>query len=287
MSTPTILRLPLSNVQKYAFVHSLFFFLLCVLFLHLCFFVRLLSCAAFSGASAFNADISQWQTGAVTNMYSSEYTNHVWLPLSNVHQCFCPLTLLLLAVCSLSPPLFFVRLFSCVAFAQAWGFNADLSKWQTGAVTTLKSSEYTNHAVVTFVEFSSVFFSHSFFFFLLCVLFLHLCFFVRLLSCVAFEYASAFNADLSQWQTGAVTTMYESEYTNHVWLPLSNVHQCSYVTHSFLLLAVCSLSPPLFFVRLLSCVAFSFAYAFNADLSKWQTGAVTSMFGSEYTNHVW
>ena len=100
-------------------------------------------------------------------------------------------------------------LLSCVAFSRAYDFNADLSKWQTGAVTTMRASEYTNLCVVTFVECSKVFcFCHSFLFLLVvCVLFLHLLFFVRLLSCVAFESAYKFNADITHWNVGAVTDM--------------------------------------------------------------------------------
>ena len=83
-------------------------------------------------------------------------------------------------------------------FYWARAFNADISKWQTGAVTTMERSEYTNHAVVTFVECSSVCFVHSFFFFLLCV---------------AFNAAEVFNADISKWQTGLVTNMDNSTCT--------------------------------------------------------------------------
>ena len=71
---------------------------------------------------------------------------------------FLSLILFLLGVCSLSPPLFFVPLLSCVAFYATTLFNADISKWQTGAVTNMQQSEYTNHAVVTFVECSQVLF---------------------------------------------------------------------------------------------------------------------------------
>ena len=155
------------------------------------------------------------------------------------------LTLFLLAVCFLSPPLFFVRLLSCVAFYYARVFNADISKWQTGAVTNMVSSEYTNHAVVTFVEFSEVLF-------LSLTLLLAVCslsppvFFVLLFSCVAFFGASAFNADLSKWQTGAVTNMDQSEYTDHMWLPYSNFHQCSLFTHSFSSWCVFSFSTSVF-----------------------------------------
>ena len=142
------------------------------------------------------------------------------------------LILLLLAVCSLSPPLFFVRLLSCVAFMWANSFNADISKWNTGAVTDMTYSEYTHHAVVTFVECSSVCFVHSLFFFLLCVLFLHLCFFVRLLSCVAFAWTNAFNADITHWNVGAVTDMSNSKSSKKSILclifPNVQKHQCTF-----------------------------------------------------------
>ena len=72
VSTPTFVWLPLSNVQKCCFCHSFFFFLVCVLFLHLLFFVPLLSCVAFAGARAFNADITHWNVGAVTDMSYSK-----------------------------------------------------------------------------------------------------------------------------------------------------------------------------------------------------------------------
>ena len=88
------------------------------------FFVRLLSCVAFASASAFNADISQWQTGVVTDMHSSEYTNPAVVTFVECSQvCFLPLTLFLLAVCSLSPPLFFRAVAFLCSVCRCKGFQ--------------------------------------------------------------------------------------------------------------------------------------------------------------------
>ena len=68
----------------------------CKYFTHLTFYSSPL--IAFNQATAFNADVSKWQTGAVTNMKNTFY--------------------------------------------KASSFNNDLSKWNTGAVTTLEACEY-------------------------------------------------------------------------------------------------------------------------------------------------
>ena len=125
--------------------HSSFFFLLrssstC--------FVPLLACIVFYDARAFNADISKWQTGAVTTLQWSECTNNMrscdeHFTYSKILFPFPALTLFLLASFSLPQPLFCVIL-SCAAFIRAFSFNADLSKWQTGAATNMHASEYTN-----------------------------------------------------------------------------------------------------------------------------------------------
>ena len=74
------------------------------------------------------------------------------------HKWIFSLILFLLGVCFLSPPSVFRAVAFFVAFRGASAFNADLSKWQTGAVTNINSGEYTNLCVVTFVECSQVLF---------------------------------------------------------------------------------------------------------------------------------
>ena len=102
---------------------------------------------------------------------------HVGLPLSNFHQCsFVPHSFSSCCVFSFSTSVFLCGCFLCVAFCAASAFNADLSKWQTGAVTQMGESEYTNHVWLPLSNVHQCSLCHSFFLFLLCVLFLHLCF---------------------------------------------------------------------------------------------------------------
>jgi surface protein len=70
--------------------------------------------------------------------------------------------------------------------------NADISKWNTSAVTTMFGSK--SFAIL------SCFFS-------LCQLMcFYLCFY-----CAVFQFNSAFNSDISSWKTGAVTSMSTSK----------------------------------------------------------------------------
>ena len=64
----------------------------------------------------------------------------------------CPLTLFLLAVCSLSPPLFFVRLLSCVAFDGASAFNAGITHWNVGADTDMSGSKSLKKTICFFLS---------------------------------------------------------------------------------------------------------------------------------------
>ena len=129
--------------------------------------------AVFSRASAFNQNVSAWNTGAVTNMYGSKCTLSPSLSLcghgtfrcgvvllniydnsrfveshvSHVLFFFICLwfetgTLLLLFVWWVS--FFFVAPFSLLAvFSNARAFNQDVSKWNTGAVTDMVQSKCT------------------------------------------------------------------------------------------------------------------------------------------------
>ena len=98
---------------------------------------------AFEYASKFNADVSKWNTAAVTSMYASTST-----PPS----CFCCCFFHLNSVHSL-PLLFILRFLNFIyfprhrhpptAFYSASAFNADLSKWNTAAVTNMGQSTST------------------------------------------------------------------------------------------------------------------------------------------------
>ena len=142
--------------------------------------------------------------------------------------------------------LFFVAP-SLAVFAFASKFNTDVSKWDTGAVTNMGGSKCTlflslsvatPSAVVLFLytttRDSSDHNSHTFCSFYFCVFKRYslswfvvgwfFLFFVALSSLAVFREASAFNQDVSKWNTGAVTTMYHSKCTrfSSLWprLPL-------------------------------------------------------------------
>jgi surface protein len=119
----------------------------------------------FYGASAFNQDVSKWNTGAVTNMYMSKCTlsPSLWprLPLLcilNIRQlefhripiltrfvnlCCVFETVLFFVVCGGLVFLFFVAPSLLAVFWYASAFNQDVSKWNTGVVTNMGSSKCT------------------------------------------------------------------------------------------------------------------------------------------------
>ena len=132
--------------------------------------------------------------------------------------------------------LFFVAPFSLLAvFNGASAFNSDVSNWNTGAVTNMASSKCTpspslcgTPSVVVYFDYtttrvSSDHNSHTFcyFFFMFlktvpfcCLWWVGLSFSLLHPSLLAvFEYASAFNQDVSNWNTGAVTNMGDSKCT--------------------------------------------------------------------------
>ena len=90
------------------------------------------------------------------------------------------------------------------------GSNIDISKWNTSRVTTMHSS--------TYIFFSTHINCHCIFvnvldFFLLLIL----SFFIILTQLSAFYNAQLFNADISAWDVGAVTTMVSSKCTIVLW----------------------------------------------------------------------
>ena len=121
----------------------------------------------FYQAVVFNQDVSKWNTGAVTRMDYSKCTLSLspWprLPLLrilNIRQLeFHRITLLtrffvilvcvfetvlFFVVCGGLVFLFFVAPFSLLAvFNGANKFNQDVSKWNTGVVTTMENSKCT------------------------------------------------------------------------------------------------------------------------------------------------
>jgi surface protein len=120
------------------------------------------SLAVFYVASKFNQDVSKWNTGAVTNMWASKCTLSPSLATPsavvffNIRQLeFHRITILtrfvifvflkrylFLVVCGGLVFLFFVAP-SLAVFRGATVFNADVSEWNTGAVTTMQSSKCT------------------------------------------------------------------------------------------------------------------------------------------------
>ena len=124
------------------------------------------SLAVFRFASKFNSDVSKWNTGAVTSMSGSKcaLSPSLWprLPLLCIlnirHFEFHRITILtrfvffvvvflngtctIFVVCGGLVFLFFVAP-SLAVFYQASDFNQDVSKWNTGAVTTMSYSKCT------------------------------------------------------------------------------------------------------------------------------------------------
>ena len=176
---------------------------------------------AFDRCSQFKADISKWDTAAVTTMEQSTSTP----PLFYVGSCFFHLH------SPLSRPLLFSHAFfpwhrhPPTVFNLAYQFNTDISKWDTAAVTTMYKSTSTPplfSVAPCFFHLDSVHsHAHCFFHF----------FFVITLDCVqnhtrhrhppaVFHAAHAFNADISKWNTAAVTDMAFSTSTPPLFLLL-------------------------------------------------------------------
>ena len=100
------------------------------------------SLAVFDGARAFNSDISKWNTGAVTTMYMSKCRFALLCFFDNSHTvcyCFCLWNGTFVVLVVLFFSLFVVPLFA--VFRSAMVFNSDVSKWNTGSVTTMLSSK--------------------------------------------------------------------------------------------------------------------------------------------------
>ena len=122
-------------------------------------------------------------------------------------------------------------------------------------------------------------------------------------SLAVFLFASVFNQDVSNWNTGAVTNMQQSKCTlsPSLWprLPLLcilNIRQLEFhritILTRFVIFFVCFVTVPFllvvvgwsFFSLLHSSLAvFDNAKKFNSDVSYWNTGAVTAMNGSKCT----
>ena len=121
----------------------------------------------FFQASAFNQDVSKWDTGAVTNMGASKCTLSLSLSVvtpsavvyfeytttrissdHNSHQfcyfCCCVIETVPFCFCLRWVGFFFfVVAPSLAVFGAAIKFNRDTSKWNTGAVTTMQQSKST------------------------------------------------------------------------------------------------------------------------------------------------
>ena len=183
------------------------------------------------------------------------------------------------------------------AFQGASVFNSDLSKWETGNVTTMAYSKCTLLGVVFFFQ-TIIDDSHFLLFFGgLVVFFVCGVFCVVLFKCcdallAAFYKAYAFNSDLSKWETGKVTDMAASKCIQLCTCTLLGVVLFSKqekATHtSFVFLGTCCVFCLWGVAVLFECcdallAAFRNAVAFNSDLSKWQTGKVTTMYRSKCT----
>jgi surface protein len=107
-------------------------------------------------------------------------------------------------------------------FEQASAFNQDVSKWNTGAVTSMWGSKCTLFPSLwpSLIPYSAVVFlninmyDNSSFITILTHVHVHVCYFVFFeTSLIAvFAGASVFNQDVSKWNSRAVTSMYASKY---------------------------------------------------------------------------
>jgi len=95
---------------------------------------------------------------------------------------------------------------------------------------------------------------------------------VRVVAAV-FQNTKAFNADVSKWNTGKVTTMRFSTSTSVLHLFQDGISRLFFDDFFFNVFFISIVLSP-FLV-----VVFSRAEAFNADISKWDTGNVTGITG--------
>ena len=112
----------------------------------------------FDDATAFNADISKWETGQVTNMELSTPTSvstlfvHWTVSLICFFDLFLIHPLLFVFLHPFLPSTFrahCLRRFGWwVVFDGADAFNANISKWETGQVTRMEGSTSTSVATL-------------------------------------------------------------------------------------------------------------------------------------------
>ena len=113
----------------------------------------------FYGASVFNSNVSDWNTGAVTNMHGSK-SFIACCCFSCVVATLSFLLLWLMPFLTLrnhspwTPHFCFPCSLVCVVFRAPSAFNSDISKWNTGAVTTIALSK-------SFVAMLFLFCGHS------------------------------------------------------------------------------------------------------------------------------
>ena len=172
----------------------------------------------FNRASAFNQDLSSWNTSSVTNMsdmfdnasaFNQDLSSWNTSSVTNMSDMF--------------------------AFASA--FNQDLSNWNTSSVTNMSRmfafASAFNQDLSNWNTSSVTFMSDM------------------------FRRASAFNQDLSSWNTSSVTNMSRMFNSASAFnQDLSNWNTSSVTDMSDM---------------------FAFASAFNQDLSNWNTSSVTNM----------
>ena len=208
--------------------------------------------------------------------------------------------------------LFFVAP-SLVVFRSASAFNQDLSKWNTGAVTTMLGSKCTPLSLLSLslwprLPFHCVFWMRQFEFYLITILVTILTrsvifclflergpFYIYGLSwntshtltpslIAVFYLASAFNQNVSEWNTGAVTNMWGSKchLFSFLWPRLPLLGFWIYTTIRVLEFHLITK-----FSHVCCTAVFHGASAFNQDVSKWNTGAVTTMASSKYNSSLW
>jgi surface protein len=174
--------------------------------------------------------------------------------------------------------LFFVAPFSLLAvFKDAGAFNSDVSKWSTGAVTYMSNSKCTlSPSLWPRRLFRCGLKRYLLLFVVVCVVAWSFLFFVAPFSLLAvFELASAFNSDVSTWNTGAVTTMSGSKCNTlspSLWprhLPLWCVVEYYIYDNSSLIGSQFSHSHTFFFLLLFQSVL---QQQFHTNTLRWRMG---------------
>lgn len=200
-------------------------------------------CNMFQYASAFNADINNWDVSAVTNMdymfqFASSFNGNIssWdvSSVTNMRGMF-----------------YFT-----------WAFNGDISNWNVSAVTDMGQMFYDASAFnqdLNNWDVSSVTSMRS-----------------------MFQYANAFNGDINSWDVSAVTDMYGMfDHSGAFNQDISNWNVTSVTSMDTMFSGASSFNQDISRWDVSAVVyidkMFSWAHSFNQDISSWDVSVVKDM----------